>query len=288
MKKKLLSLILLLSLVLCSLTGCEYDEVETVLENHENWTLTDYVNEASESGDSFSGTASVGTQNYLASIDYEDEEPATILNDNVPCFTEEELEFAKNIAVNSNVIDNTKAYSSFSDLDGLGRVGMAYAVLNKATMPSDDVIRGDISTVYPTGWKQTQYSWIDNGGWLYNRCHLIAWSLTGEDDNKKNLMTGTRYFNVEGMLPYEIEILQYLNQNPERHVLYRATPVFSGSELIARGLLLEAWSIEDEGTLSFCVYVHNVEPGVDINYWTGASKMNEYMKILKEGETEEQ
>lgn len=218
----------------------------------------------------------------LALLQYE-EEPATEINNNIPYFTEEEIAFAGKIAANSAIIDNAETYSEFSRLDGLGRTGTAYAILNKALMPDDDVIRGDISSVTPTGWVQARYSWIDNGGWLYNRCHLIAWSLTGENANERNLMTGTRYFNVKGMLPYESRTLQYLNAKPENHILYRATPVYSGTELLARGLLLEAYSIEDEGALSFCAYIHNVEPGVDIDYGTGKNEMNDYMKMLKKG-----
>lgn len=287
MKRKALTLVLFLCLIIGTLTGC--DDYSSYESNYteEGKTLNEYVAEESEGENNFSGTTSINTQSYLASIPYEEDTPATILNNNKPCFTEEELEFAKNMASSSAVLDNEKAYSEFSDLDGLGRVGMAYGILNKATMPDDDVMREDISSVTPTGWKQGRYSWIDNGGWLYNRCHLIAWSLTGENDNEKNLMTGTRSFNVDGMLPYEVKVLKYLNSYPENHVLYRATPVFSGSEMLARGILLEAWSIEDDGYLSFCAYIHNVEPGVDIDYQTGKNKMNEYVKILKEGDNNE-
>lgn len=221
----------------------------------------------------------------LAALEYSDGSPiAKKMNEGRPYFTEEEIAFAKNLAENDKLLDDA-AYTEYDGLDGLGRTRTAYALLNHAMLPGDDVMRGSISQVKPTGWTQAKYEWIDNGGWLYNRCHLIAWSLTGENANEKNLMTGTRYFNTEGMLPYEIQVLKYLRKNQKNHIMYRATPVYAGSDLLAKGLLLEAWSVEDNGKLSVCAYIHNVQPGVDIDYATGESQMNEYMKILKERES---
>lgn len=225
---------------------------------------------------------------YLACLEF-DTEPYVVINDNVPYFTEEELELGRTFAFHSDLIDNTSTFITFSELDELRRTGQAYGLLNESMMPENDIMRGDISFIKPTGWSQARYDWIDNGGWLYNRCHLIAWSFTGEDANEKNLMTGTRYFNVEGMLPFEIQMLKYLDKNTKNHVLYRATPVYYGGGMLAKGLLLEAYSIEDEGNddkggLSFCVYIFNAQPGVDIDYNTGKSGINEYMQILLEGE----
>lgn len=194
---------------------------------------------------------------YLSHLEY-DGEPYVTVNDGVPYFTAEELAM-------------TDAFEYYSELDDLGRVQYAFALLDESLMPEDGEERGDISSVKPTGWVQAKYDFINNGGWLYNRCHLIAWSLAGENANKNNLMTGTRYFNVSGMLPFEMEVLGYLDSNPGSHVLYRATPVFDGDELLARGLLLEAYSTDDGGEVCTCVYIFNVQPEVIIDYATGGS-----------------
>lgn len=314
MKKHKLLLLLFSGIMALTLSGCEeYNEnAESAVMEFEESASERYAaeiagktkgsdgssaEELSESGNTEQESSESGNTEQemteeeiqadrmarLASLDYSDK-PATQINKDVPYFTDEEIAFARNLAANNGLLDNKAVFARFSSQDGLKRTGQAYALLNQSMAPGDDVTRGDISSIRPTGWVQEQYSWIDNGGWLYNRCHLIAWSLTGEDANEKNLMTGTRYFNTEGMLPYEIKVLKYLNEYPDNHVMYRATPIYSGSELLARGLLLEAYSIEDEGELSFCAYIHNVQPGVDIDYATGSSRMNEYMEILKKGE----
>ena len=143
-------------------------------------------------------------------------------------------------------------------------------------MPQDDEERGDISSVYPTGWEQAKYDSIDNGGWLYNRCHLIAYCLAAENANEKNLITGTRYLNIEGMWELEETVKYYLEENPDNHVLYRVTPMFEGDNLLASGVLIEAYSLEDEGDgVCFCCYCYNVQPGVEINYATGESVATE-------------
>ena len=127
-------------------------------------------------------------------------------------------------------------------------------------MPEGD--RDFSLTVNPSGWKQAKYEEIiDNGGWLYNRCHLIGWQLTGEEDNPENLMTGTRYFNIDGMLDIENEVADYLTDY-DVHVMYRVTPVYSGDDLLARGVLIEYMSVEDNGQLHGCYYVFNVQPGI--------------------------
>lgn len=195
---------------------------------------------------------------YLADLEYKGN-PYICINDNMPYFTNDQLAF-------------TASFESYSELDGLGRTQYAQAMLGGSLMPGEGEERGSISSIKPTGWVQAKYDGIDNGGWLYNRCHLIAWSLAGENDNEKNLMTGTRYFNVEGMLPFEMQTLSYLKESGN-HVLYRATPVYKDGDLLAKGLLLEAYSIEDDGELSFCVFLFNVQPGVEIDYRTGESRM---------------
>lgn len=182
-------------------------------------------------------------------------QPYTAVNGNVPGFSEKDLTAA--------------SFESYSELDSLGRCGTAFACLGQDLMPRGE--RGDISGIHPTGWHSVQYDFID-GKNLYNRCHLIGWQLSGEDANRKNLITGTRYMNVEGMLPFENMVADYIKETG-CHVLYRVTPVFQGSNLVADGVLMEAMSVEDQGeSISFCVFVPNVQPGVAIDYSDGSSR----------------
>lgn len=184
-----------------------------------------------------------------------DGQPYTAVNGNVPGFSEKDLTAA--------------SFESYSELDSLGRCGTAFACLGQDLMPRGE--RGDISGIHPTGWHSVQYDFID-GKNLYNRCHLIGWQLSGEDANRKNLITGTRYMNVEGMLPFENMVADYIKETG-CHVLYRVTPVFQGSNLVADGVLMEAMSVEDQGeSISFCVFVPNVQPGVSIDYSDGSSR----------------
>ena len=162
----------------------------------------------------------------------------------------------------------TDSFETYSTLDALGRCGPAYACIGQDLMPTED--RESISSVHPTGWVQAEYSFVD-GGSLYNRCHLIGFQLTGENANEENLITGTRYMNVEGMLPFENMVADYIKETGN-HVLYRAAPIFEGENLVASGVVMEAFSVEDEGEgVCFHVYVYNVQPGVEIDYATGES-----------------
>lgn len=180
--------------------------------------------------------------------------PYAYINNNKPFFTEEEKK-------------DTKEFMTFSNLDHLGRCGAASGCFTSSMMPTAE--RGDISSIYPTGWKQRHYSFVDQE-YLYNRCHLIAYSLSGENANEKNLITGTRYLNVEGMWAVEETVYWYLKENPGRHVRYRVTPVFEDNNLLCSGVLMEGYSIEDNGKgVKFCVYCFNVQPGVVIDYRTG-------------------
>lgn len=179
-------------------------------------------------------------------------QPYAEINGNEPFFTAEELSY--------------EPFETYSELDSLGRCGPAFALISRDTMPSEE--RGDIRDILPSGWKWAKYDFIEYE-YLYNRCHLIAYALSGENDNPLNLITGTRYLNYEGMRPFEGKIASYVYRTSSP-VLYRVTPVFRGNELVARGVLLEAASVEDDG-LSFCVYCYNVQPGVIINYATGDS-----------------
>lgn len=187
-------------------------------------------------------------------------ESYTIVNNNVPYFEESDL--------------STEAFERYSELDSLGRCGVAFANVCKETMPTED--RGKIGNIKPSGWHQEKYEGVvdSNPPYLYNRCHLIAYCLTGENDNEKNLITGTRYLNVEGMLPFETKVARYLDDNKNKHVLYRVTPIFEGNNLLASGVMIEAYSVEDKGKgISFCVYCYNKQPGVEIDYKTGKSKL---------------
>lgn len=190
--------------------------------------------------------------------------PYIVINDNVPEFSRNEIKHA------NAKVRKGKRCEHFSELDRRGRCGRAFAVVSRSTMPDGE--RGSIGMVRPSGWRLDKYDFIDNGGYLYNRCHLIGWQLTGQNEEERNLITGTRYLNVEGMLPFENEVAEYIKTSGA-HVLYRATPVFLGKERVARGVQLEAYSLEDKGAgLSFNVYCYNVQPGVKINYRNGKNK----------------
>ena len=173
-----------------------------------------------------------------------------------------------------------KAYEFYSPLDSKGRCGYVQACVGKELMPTGT--RGSISSVKPTGWVQKVYSTsLVNGGSLYNRCHLIGWQLTGENANKKNLITGTRYMN-ENMIPYENMIADYIKETGN-HVMYRVTPVFEGNNLVASGVHMEAYSVEDRGEgVCFNVYLYNVQPGITINYKTGTSELASSSSTQKE------
>lgn len=180
--------------------------------------------------------------------------PYVELNGNQPKFDESQF--------------NTDSYEFYTDLDQLGRCGACYANIGQDLMPTEE--RGSISSVHPSGWVQTEYDCVD-GKNLYNRCHLIGFQLTGENANEHNLITGTRYLNVDGMLPFENQVADYI-RDTGHHVLYRVTPDFRDSELVARGVEMEAASVEDD-TIRFHVYCYNVQPGVIIDYATGESQL---------------
>lgn len=165
-----------------------------------------------------------------------------------------------------------KPFETYASLDSLGRCGTAFACIDTSIMPTKK--RGKIGSVKPSGWQTKKYKHVD-GKYLYNRCHLIGYQLSGENANERNLITGTRYFNVDGMLPFENLVADYVKETDNR-VLYRVTPVFVQDNLVAHGVLMEAYSIEDEGEgVNFCVFVYNVQPDVKIDYKTGKSKLIE-------------
>ena len=250
--KKFFALLLSL-LMLFTLTACEEEDVDLALdiawavleeledyENAKSDALPEYLGEGAESIEEipeFSGDA------YIA------------INGNVPFFMPEEI--------------TDKSYEYYSELDELGRCGVTVACIGVDIMPTED--RGEIGSVKPSGWQSVKYDCVE-GKYLYNRCHLIGFQLAGENANKKNLITGTRYLNIEGMLPFENLVADYVKET-ENHVMYRVTPLFEGDNLVAHGVLMEGWSVEDEGEgVCFCVYAYNAQPGVIIDYATGNSR----------------
>ncbi|MGN0363191.1 MAG: DNA/RNA non-specific endonuclease [Bilifractor sp.] len=180
--------------------------------------------------------------------------PYVAVNNNVPYFSDADL--------------TTSSYEQYGDLDALGRCTAASASIGQDLMPTEP--RGDIGEVRPTGWHTVKYNGIE-GNYLYNRCHLIGYQLTGENANEKNLITGTRYLNVDGMEPFENMTADYIKETGN-HVLYRVTPIFEGNNALASGVLMEGESVEDKGAgVLFCVYCYNVQPGITIDYATGDS-----------------
>ena len=178
--------------------------------------------------------------------------PYTEVNGNQPYFTEADL--------------TTQSFESYSELDSLGRCGVAYANVGQDLMPTEP--RGEIGSVKPTGWHLVKYDNVD-GKYLYNRCHLIAYMLAAENANPQNLITGTRYLNTQGMLPFETKVSDYV-KSTGNHVLYRVTPIFEGDNLLANGVLMEAYSVEDDGAgICFCIFAYNVQPGIGIDYAAG-------------------
>lgn len=214
-------------------------------------------------GDSGSGPLNSGTvftsgevwEGEVVSLDEIPEyrgEPYVEINGNRPDFSQEDR--------------NTEAFEAYSSLDSLGRCGTAFANVGQELMPRGE--RENISQIHPTGWQHVEYDFVD-GESLYNRCHLIAHQLTDENANERNLITGTRYMNTEGMLPFEEMVGDYVREE-DGHVLYRVTPVFEGSDLVARGVEMEGYSVEDQGeSVSFHIFAYNVQPGGEIDYATG-------------------
>ena len=184
-------------------------------------------------------------------------EPRVELNDNIPLFSEDEI--------------NTTVFEQYSELDSLGRCGAAFANLGQELMPIEQ--RGEIGDIRPSGWQTIKYNELIDGNYLYNRCHLIGYQLAGENSNINNLITGTRYLNIEGMLPVENMVANYIKET-NNHVLYRVTPIFYGDNLVASGVTMEALSVEDKGKgVCLFVYVYNVQPGIIIDYASGDSEV---------------
>lgn len=237
MKNRISALLLALLLTLTALSGCAPEAAGP-------------AESAPQSGQS------AAVFDYSAVPGYSGEAYAPV-NGNVPYFTAEEI--------------TAVSYEQYSQLDALERCGTAQASVGRDLMPTEK--RESIGSVRPSGWHTVRYDGLVDGNYLYNRCHLIGFQLTGENANERNLITGTRYLNVDGMLPFENMVADYVKETGN-HVMYRVTPVFVGEELVARGVLMEALSVEDEGDgVCFCVFAYNVQPGVEIDYATGESAL---------------
>ena len=265
-KLKRFSSLLLVLILAISFTsvGCDEVVINDVLDRLDSFTsqivheisneITDEVTEPNESNT----TSNIVVAEGLDSIPDFLNEPYVIINDNIPYFTENDY--------------TTESFETYSDLDYLGRCGVAYACIGIDIMPTED--RESIGQVKPSGWHTVKYDCV-SGKYLYNRCHLIGFQLAGENANEKNLITGTRYLNVEGMLPFEDMIADYVKET-DNHVLLRVTPIFTGANLVASGVLMEAYSVEDGGDgICFNVYVYNNQPGITIDYATGESWLTE-------------
>lgn len=239
MKTRSCSLVLAFLLIASILSGCvgfEINRPEPPKKNTVEESSFDY-----NSVPAYSGEA------YVA------------VNNNTPFFRESEI--------------TDISFEEFSELDVLNRCGMVWASVGQDLMPSEE--RSSIGSIKPTGWQTVRYDGIVDGNYLYNRCHLIGFQLTGENANERNLITGTRYLNIDGMLPFENMIADYVKET-DNHVMYRVTPVFEEDNLVASGVLLEGYSVEDEGEgICFCVFAYNVQPGVEIDYATGDSRLAE-------------
>ncbi len=280
--KSLLSILCLIAVLFSVFAGCDSEsisETTEIVETTEETTLKDNETEADLADNSetekneessveketekVNKPESVGDDNskaVLSEIPVYSGRPYAVINGNVPSFNKYEL--------------TVKGYETYASLDSLGRCGGAVASCGREIMPKQDEERGSISSVKPSGWVQARYDCV-SGKYLYNRCHLIGWQLSAENANKRNLITGTRYMNTEGMLPFENMVADYIRETGN-HVAYRITPVYDGNDLVAKGVQMEAYSVEDDGDgICFNVFCYNVQPGVKIDYTTGRSWASE-------------
>lgn len=253
-------ILLIISLAIIFLVDNYGQEIEAYANNYLNISISNILpNTITENGSLVIETTPLSFD--LESIPEYTNSPYVIINENKPNFDENDY--------------TTTAFETYSELDSLGRCGVAFANVCKETQPKKNEKRGEISSIKPSGWNQKVYiDLIKDGSVLYNRSHLIGWQLTAENANEKNLITGTRYFNAVGMLEWENKVDDYLGQKNSKnnHVLYRVTPVFEGANLVASGVQMEAYSVEDGGNgVCFNVYVYNVQPGIEINYSNGES-----------------
>lgn len=242
---KIKTILFSLILTCTALTGCSESDINTYIND-----IASMTSEITSESDTTAKTSMSNTDipKYTGNAYVE-------INNNKPTFTNDEI--------------TTTSFESYSDLDELGRCGVAEACIGTDIMPTEK--RGQIGQVKPSGWHTVKYPEYISDNYLYNRCHLIGYQLTGENANEKNLITGTRYLNVTGMLPFENEVADYIKET-NNHVMYRVTPLFVNDELVARGVYIEAYSVEDDGSgVSYNVYCFNIQPHITIDYATGDS-----------------
>jgi DNA-entry nuclease len=249
MKRLKVSLLILLSL---GLMGCTIDVTTSNSVDNRSVVQETVVSTVSVDETVSASVVSLDSEVFTGENAYE------VINNNIPYFTESDY--------------TVTSFENYAELDSLGRCGVAYACVGQDLMPDDT--RESISSVKPTGWQSVKYD-IVSGKYLYNRCHLIGYQLTAENANKQNLITGTRYLNIDGMLPFENMVTDYIKET-NNHVLYRVTPVFEGDNLVASGVQMEGWSVEDNGEgICYNVYCYNAQPGIIIDYATGESWLAE-------------
>ena len=280
-KKSSISLLSIL-LIICLITGCSKTKPNQT-ENNNNASTTTETPKQSETTNKNTNTWVSFTTDGWNKIDIPPYtgEPYIEINNNIPFFTEEETKIETlqaKIDEYQKSKDTIGTLEFYSKLDTLGRCQEAHAYVGTETLPTSK--RGDIGSVKPTGWQSVKYPEQIKDTYLYNRCHLIAYELSAENANKCNLVTGTRYMNIEGMLDFENTTRQYVDDT-FNHVLYRVTPIFAGQELVCRGVLMEAYSIEDKGEgLQWCIFAYNVQPKITIDYATGNSWITEQTSNL--------
>lgn len=257
-KSKLINSLLFLTISLSTLIGCSQNTVAST----------------STSIDSVKTVQSSDAEIKTTSTDVQASDNTAIINLNdIPAFTDRAyITINNNVPYFSDADYSTTSFEKYSDLDSLGRCGVAYANIGIDLMPTKDQEREPIGMIKPSGWQTVKYDNVD-GKYLYNRCHLIGYQLTAENANEKNLITGTRYLNIQGMLPFENMAADYIKET-KNHVLYRVTPIYDGNNLVASGVLMEGKSVEDKGQgITFCVYAYNNQPGINIDYATGNSSL---------------
>ncbi len=245
-----------LALLLSFLTACAGTDITT-----DNAAIAKTAQDTAETISALEKTTALFSANneiILAGIEQYSGSPYIELYGNVPLFLDKEL--------------TTTSYEYYSDLDSLGRCGMACACIGQDLMPTEE--RGLIGKIKPSGWHTVKYDIVDDN-YLYNRCHLIGYQLTAENAEEKNLITGTRYLNIQGMLPFENMVEDYV-KGTGNHVMYKVIPLYDGDNLIASGVIMTAKSVEDDGDgISFCVFCYNVQPGINIDYATGESRLED-------------
>lgn len=255
MKNKFKSLLLAIALVF-SFTGCS--NTNTISNNQQSVVNQQEIATEENTKSEQSNTISLENIPEYSGTAYVE------INENIPEFTDEEKQ-------------NTTSFKKYSDLDFLGRCGVAFANVGQDIMPTEK--REAIGMIKPSGWHTVKYPEIIKDRYLYNRCHLVGFQLVGTNADKRNLITGTRYLNVDGMLPFENQVADFVKET-NYHVLYRVTPIFKDNELVARGVQMEGYSVEDKGKgICFNVYVYNVQPGITIDYVTGNSEPNTNVDI---------